>query len=171
MSGGGAKVRRTASPAELVIQYALADRRGLPHRRSLKQWADATGAYAITVRFVGAIEGRSLNRRFRGRDYATNVLTFFYEERGEGKSGEDQAGEKSAGKMSAGDIVLCAPIVAKEARAQRKTLRAHYAHLVIHGLLHLRGYDHVRQIDARRMEILEQEILAGLGYSDPYAPV
>jgi probable rRNA maturation factor len=160
MRRAGAKARRVVGVAELVVQYALPGRRSLPHRSSLKRWADATGAHRVTIRFVDAIEARALNRRYRGRDYATNVLTFSYADAG-----------KIGGKISAGDIVLCAAVIAREARAQKKTLRAHYAHLVIHGLLHLQGFDHVRQVDAKRMECLEQEILAGLGYSDPYAPI
>ena len=102
------------------------------------------------MRFVGAREGRALNRDYRHRDYATNVLTFCYE----GPSG---------------DVVLCAPVVAKESREQKKPLAAHYAHLVVHGLLHLQGYDHERATDARRMETLETTLLATLGYSDPYS--
>ena len=156
---------QTVEASELVIQYALPNRRGLPHRRSLQRWAAATGAHRITVRFVGTIEGRALNKRYRGRDYATNVLTFSYAE-----TGRDKPGARG-GRITAGDIVLCAAVVAKEARAQRKTLRAHYAHLVIHGLLHLQGHDHLRPVAAKRMEGLEQEILAGLGYSDPYTPI
>jgi probable rRNA maturation factor len=107
----------------------------------------------VTLRFVGAREGRVLNRRYRGRDRATNVLTFVYDD----------------GASLEGDIVLCAPVVAKEARAQRKTLKAHYAHLVIHGMLHLQGYDHARDDDAARMEAREVALLRGLGYGDPYA--
>ena len=95
---------------------------------------------------VGSREGRELNRRYRQRDYATNVLSF-----------------------SSGDIVLCHPVVAREARGQKKTLRAHYAHLVVHGMLHLRGYGHDRLRDAKRMEKREIAILARLGYRDPYA--
>ena len=94
-----------------------------------------------------------LNHRYRGRDYATNVLTFVY---------DDVA-------SLAGDIVLCAPAVRREAQAQHKSLTAHYAHLVIHGMLHLQGYDHERDEDAARMEARERALLAGLGYRDPYA--
>ncbi len=98
-------------------------------------------------------EGRELNRRYRKHDYATNVLTFVY---------DDAA-------SLAGDIVLCAPVVRREARAQGKTLTAHYAHLVIHGMLHLQGYDHERNSDAARMEARETELLVRLGYRDPRA--
>jgi len=98
-------------------------------------------------------EGRALNRRYRGRDYATNVLTFVYDD----------------AVSLTGDIVLCAPVIAKEAREQHKTLRAHYAHLVIHGMLHLQGYDHERDADAARMEAREIALLRDLGFANPYA--
>jgi len=107
----------------------------------------------VTIRVVGGVEGRALNRRYRGRDRATNVLTFVYDE----------------GVSLAGDIVLCAPVIAREARARRRTLEAHYAHLVIHGMLHLQGYDHERDDDAARMERREITLLRRLGYGDPYA--
>ena len=94
-----------------------------------------------------------MNRRYRGRDYATNVLAFVYDD------------ELSL----VGDIVLCAPVIRREARMQRKTLAAHYAHLVIHGMLHLQGYDHERDDDAARMEAREAALLRALGYGDPYA--
>jgi probable rRNA maturation factor len=102
-----------------------------------------------TLRVVGAAEGRRLNRAFRGRDYATNVLSFSY---GRGR----------------GDVALCHPVIAREAREQGKTLQAHYAHMVVHGLLHLRGLDHARRADAVRMERREIRILRSLGYPDPY---
>lgn len=149
---GRAAARRPAAGA-LVVQYATA-RRGLPHRRSLDRWLQAAleRPAELTVRFVAAREGRALNARFRQRDYATNVLTFVYTD----------------GDPLAGDIVLCAPVVAREALAQGKPLAAHYAHLVIHGALHLQGYDHERSRDAARMESRERAILASLGYPDPY---
>jgi len=99
----------------------------------------------VTVRIVGAREGLLLNRRYRGKAQATNVLTF-----------------------ATGDIVLCAPVVRREARAQGKSLSAHYAHLVVHGLLHLQGYDHVKKRDAARMEAKEIRWLRRLGFADPY---
>ena len=102
------------------------------------------------MRIVGLAEGRRLNQRFRKRNYATNVLSFPY---GGGS----------------GDVVLCQPVIAREARAQGKSLRAHYAHLVVHGVLHLRGYDHLRKADAARMERAEIRILRRLGFADPYA--
>ena len=126
----------------------------MPGRGALRRWAAAAleREARVTLRFVDGREGRTLNRRHRRRDRATNVLTFVYDD----------------GVSLAGDIVLCAPVVAKEARAQRKTLAAHYAHLVIHGMLHLQGFDHENERDARRMERLESRILATLGYAGPY---
>ena len=105
------------------------------------------------MRVVGAREGRTLNRRYRGRDYATNVLTFIY----------------GAKRGLNGDIALCAPVIAKEARAQGKALEAHYAHLLVHGVLHLQGFDHENAQEAAAMEARETAILAALGYANPYA--
>jgi probable rRNA maturation factor len=125
----------------------------VPTDRSIRAWARAAlaRAAAVTVRFVGEREGRALNREFRGRDYATNVLTFVY-----------------GVKPLAGDLVICAPVVAREARAQGKDLRAHYAHLLVHGLLHLQGHDHEQSVEAGRMERRERALLARLGFPDPY---
>jgi probable rRNA maturation factor len=106
----------------------------------------------LTIRIVGAREARRLNRHYRGRDYATNVLTFIY----------------SATRPLAGDIAICAPVVAREARRRGVRVDAHYAHLTVHGVLHLQGHDHVRAADARRMEKLEAGILKELGYANPY---
>ena len=127
----------------------------LPRRRTLRRWAGAAAEHrlAVTLRFVGAREGRALNARYRGRDYATNVLTFVY----------DDVVPRT------GDIVVCVPVVTREARAQGKALRAHLAHLIVHGMLHLQGYDHERGADAARMEARETALLARLGYGDPYA--
>ena len=136
------------------VQYAV-PRTGLPAPRSVRRWALAAleQTAEATVRFVDRREGRTLNRSYRGRDYATNVLTFVY-------------GQQD-GALT-GDIVLCAPVVAREAAEQRKPLRLHYAHLVVHGMLHLQGYDHERAGDARRMEAKEIAILAQLGFDNPY---
>ena len=113
------------------------------------------------MRFVGATEGRALNRQFRGRDTATNVLTFVYD----GVYNDGRAG--SNGPVT-GDLVLCVPVLQREAREQHKTLRAHCVHLVVHGTLHLQGYDHESGKDATVMEALETRLLASLGYPDPY---
>lgn len=107
---------------------------------------------AITVRIVDAQEGRSLNRDYRHKDYATNVLTFAY-----------------AGEPLSADLVLCAPVVAHEAKAHGKSLQAHYAHLLVHGSLHAQGWDHeTSRVQARTMEARETAILATLGFADPY---
>lgn len=149
----------TAKPARphrlrLTVQYAVAATT-LPSAARLRRWARAAleGDAEVTLRFVGEKEGRALNATFRGRDYATNVLTFVY----------DQLAS------ICGDIVLCAPVLRREARAEGKTLFDHCAHLVIHGMLHLQGHDHERPRAARVMERREAEILAGFGITDPYA--
>jgi len=111
----------------------------------------------VNVLIVGSTAGRRYNREFRGRDYATNVLSFPF---------EPMPGEHSG---LLGDLVICAPVVAREAREQRKQARDHFAHMTIHGVLHLLGYDHESDADARRMESLETRILASLGVDDPYA--
>ena len=124
----------------------------IPSDATLRKWARAAGIEGIvTVRYVGAAESRRLNRRFRGKDYATNVLSFPY-----------------SAKPLEGDLVICAPVVAREAREQGKTLRAHHAHMLVHGLLHLAGLDHERAREAARMEGRERRILAELGFADPY---
>ncbi len=108
----------------------------------------------ITLRFVDRDEARRLNRRYRRHDYPTNVLSFVYDDERD---------------VLRGDIVLCTPVLRREARQQGKALAAHCAHLVVHGTLHLQGYDHVDDADAARMEAHEAAILARLGYADPYA--
>ena len=127
---------------------------GLPVRATLRRWVQSAQEreLAVMLRFVDAREGRRLNARFRGHDYATNVLTFVYDD---------------VVPLS-GDIVLCTPVLSREARSQGKTLRAHCAHLVIHGMLHLQGYDHHGPADAARMEAREIALLRSLRYPDPY---
>jgi probable rRNA maturation factor len=139
---------------------------GLPARSTLRRWlARALVQDAVvTVRFVGTAEGRRLNRLYRGRDYATNVLTFGYD----APAAPPNAGRRTLPPLS-GDIVLCVAVLRREARTQRKTLRAHCAHLLIHGALHLAGFDHESAKDAKVMEALEVELLDSLGYDDPYA--
>jgi len=145
-----------AAPAPLLPRWRL--RRWVA--RALQSAAADAGrplpGARLALRLVGRAEGRRLNRAFRGRDYATNVLTFEY---GAGPDG-----------VAHGDIVLCLPVLAREAREQRKPLRDHAAHLVVHGTLHALGYDHEKARDARRMEALETRILAAMGIADPYLP-
>lgn len=149
----------------LSVQRALhgEDAPGLPRRPQLLRWcrAAARGDVEVVIRLVGEGEGRALNRDYRGRDYATNVLSFAYDE------GEDMP--LPPGMPQVGDIVLCVPVIADEAARQGKSLIDHYAHLVVHGMLHLQGFDHQTEADAAGMEALEREILAGLGIGDPYA--
>lgn len=107
----------------------------------------------LTVRIVGDEEGRALNRDYRGKDYATNVLTFDY----------------AAEPVVVADLILCAPVVEAEARQQGRSLEAHYAHLLVHGALHAQGWDHEHDVEAAEMQALETVILASLGVADPYA--
>ena len=135
------------------IKYADRHRAALP-RHKVTRWirhALATDA-EITVRIVDAEEGQTLNRDFRKKDYATNVLTFDYTQE----------------PLVTADLVLCAPVVAKEAKEQGKTLQAHYAHLIVHGALHAQGWDHELDEDAQVMELRETEIMARLGFPNPY---
>ncbi len=139
---------------DLSVQYACTTD-GLPSRTQLRQWARAAldGGGQVTIRYVDGEEGQMLNRDYRGKDYATNVLSFVYETE----------------PRTVGDLVICAPVVAREAGEQEKALEAHHAHLVVHGMLHLQGYDHeTGEDDARMMEAREREVLAVLGYPDPY---
>jgi probable rRNA maturation factor len=146
------KRRPRSSTGPIAVQRAVAAH-GLPPAARLRAWARAAyhGELEVTLRVVGAAEGRRLNRSFRARDRATNVLSFSYGRR-----------------PLRGDIVLCHPVIAREARQQGKSLAAHYAHLVVHGMLHLRGLDHERKAGAERMERAEIRILRRLGLGDPY---
>ncbi len=146
------KKTRAKPELALAVQYAVEDE-GIPTRAQVRRWVKAALEQnaEITVRFVDAAEGRELNRDYREKDYATNVLSFVYEV-----------------EPVQGDLVICAPVVAREAQEQGKTLEAHHAHLVVHGTLHLQGYDHENDTDAQVMETRESEIVTKLGYPDPY---
>jgi probable rRNA maturation factor len=157
--GGGIASLR-AQPG-VTVQYA-APGDDLPARPLLRRWVRAAlgadvAAATVVLRFVEAAESRSLNRCYRDRDRPTNVLAFVYD-----------AKRGAEGHMLSGDIVLCAPVLRREATKQGKTLDAHCAHLVVHGMLHLQGYDHDRAAEAARMEAREIAILARLGFGNPY---
>lgn len=136
-----------------MVQYAT-NSTDVPTRPQFRRWVKAalTQEAEIVLRIVDEAEGCELNHQFRNKDYATNVLTFVYDDT----------------QPLTGDIVLCAPVVSKEAQQQHKNLIAHYAHLTVHGILHLQGYDHIEEAEAVVMEQLETQILARLGYDDPY---
>ncbi len=146
---------------EVEIQYAAAGD-GVPGRGEIASWVEAALAgrrnnAELTVRIVDEAEITALNRRFRRRDRATNVLSF-------------AVGEMPGVRHPLlGDVVVCAPVVKREAREQQKAERAHWAHMVVHGTLHLLGYDHKAPVEAETMERIERAILDGLGYEDPYA--
>jgi probable rRNA maturation factor len=166
----------SAAPTlQVVVQFA-ARRPWVPSAAALRRWARAAHVAAserrpgprhgavpvpaqLCLRIVGRAASRRLNRGYRGKDKPTNVLSF------------PAARVERDLESSLGDLVICAPVVAAEAHAQRKALAAHWAHMVVHGVLHLRGYDHQTARQARVMEGLEVEILRGFGYHDPYRPV
>ena len=139
----------------LSLQFADARHRDLLPRHKVVRWISAAlqAPAEMTVRVVDADEARALNRDYRGRDYATNVLTFDYQRE----------------PVVVADLVLCAPVVESEAREQRIDLVAHYAHLLVHGTLHAQGHDHEEVADARRMEARETRLMLELGFADPYA--
>jgi probable rRNA maturation factor len=147
-------VRPAKAALELSLQFADPAHRGELPRHRVRRWIRAALAAPgrFTVRIVGEAEGRALNLQYRGQDHATNVLTFDYERE----------------PLVWADLILCAPVVAREAAAQRIPLQAHYAHLLVHGTLHAQGHDHVGDDDAAAMEARESEILQALGYPDPY---
>ena len=138
----------------LSLQQADGRHRQVLPRHKVARWIRAAldAPAEITVRIVDEAEGLALNRDYRAQDHATNVLTFDYQR----------------APVVVADLVLCAPVVAREAREQRRTLEAQYAHLLVHGTLHAQGWDHQRAADARAMEAREGELLRALGYPDPY---
>ncbi len=137
----------------LVVQYASV-RRDLPTRAQFRRWIKAAlqRELSITLRIVDEADGRELNKNYRGKDYATNVLTFVYDDV----------------EPLTGDVVICAPVVVHEAAAQHKNSLAHYAHLTLHAALHLQGYQHENAADAAAMEALETALMLKLRYPDPY---
>lgn len=158
----------TRGPTRLDISvgYAL-PRAGLPAAASFRKWVTAAldgriRQADLAIRLVDAKEGRALNRHYRGQDHATNVLSFPAE------IAEGVKLPKGVKMPLLGDLVLCAPVITREAREQHKALNAHYAHLTVHGALHLLGWNHDDPREADCMEALEREILAALGVADPY---
>jgi probable rRNA maturation factor len=150
------------SKLDVAVGYA-APRKGVPASASFRRWIEAAlkgarrrKASEVSVRIVDAEEGRALNLQYRGRDYATNVLSFPVEL----PPGVDLP--------LIGDLVICAPVVTREAAEQGKKPADHWAHLTVHGTLHLLGYDHIDEAEAEAMEALETKVLAGLGIADPY---
>jgi probable rRNA maturation factor len=141
----------------LSVQYPDTRLKEIIPRTKLRRWVQAAlfAPAEFTIRFVDAEEGRTLNRDYRNKDYATNVLTFAYT--------EDEESETTQA-----DIILCTDVLQKEAKEQRKTVEAHAAHLVVHGVLHAQGYDHETDEEAAEMEQLEVEILETLGEPNPY---
>src|SRR5574340_54051 len=143
------------SPARisLAVQYASAAQ-NLPTRAQLRRWVKIAlrRDAAMTLRIVDEDEGNELNRKYRGKDYATNVLTFVYDD----------------DELLSGDVVICAPVLEREASVQHKDLLAHYAHLAIHAALHLQGHEHENDADAAEMEALETGLMLKLHYPDPY---
>lgn len=135
----------------LTVQYVIP---ALPTRQQWRRWIQAAlqRDISMTLRIVDEAEGRELNKAYRGRDYATNVLTFVYDDT----------------CPLSGDIVICAPVVEREATEQNKDLLAHYAHLAIHAALHLQGYDHETDEEANKMEALETALMLKMRYADPY---
>ena len=143
----------TTHKLSLSVQYASEDE-NVPTRAQFRRWVQAALQQDLqtTLRIVDADEGQALNRDFRGKDYATNVLTFVYDDT----------------EPLSGDIVICAPVVAREAAEQGKALQAHYAHMTLHAVLHLQGYDHETEDEATEMEALETALMVKLGYPAPY---
>jgi probable rRNA maturation factor len=142
-------------PFKLSLSVQCASQhKELPTRQQFRRWVSAAMQQELhcTLRVVDESEGRALNKEFRGKDYATNVLTFVYDDT----------------RPLSGDIVICAPVVEQEATEQGKQLLAHYAHMTVHSVLHLQGYDHESESDALVMEALETALMRKLGYPVPY---
>ena len=158
MTRRASRAAETSAPPRLRLSLQLADarHRSVLSRSEVARWLRAALAVPaeIAVRVVDDDEGLALNRQYRGQDHATNVLTFAY----------------ATEPLLAADLVLCAPVVEREAAAQGVPLAAHYAHLVVHGALHAQGFDHEDAADAERMEARERAVLATLGIADPYPP-
>jgi probable rRNA maturation factor len=152
MSGTLKRKPSRAPKLALTVQYGTRSTQ-IPSRANFTKWVRAaiTKSARLTLRVVGAREARLLNHHYRGRAYATNVLTFVY-----------------SARPLEGDIAICAPVVAREAKRRGVSRAAHYAHLTVHGALHLQGHNHERAHETRRMERLEVQILARLGFTDPY---
>jgi probable rRNA maturation factor len=147
----------------LSVQYADPALQDVITRPKLRRWVKAAllAPAQINLRFVDAEEGRVLNRNYRNKDYATNVLTFAYT--------EDGGAELSGDEPTQADIILCTDVLQREAAEQNKSLQAHAAHLIVHGVLHAQGHDHESEAEATVMERRETELLARLGFDDPYA--
>ena len=145
----------------LSVQYPDARLKDVITRAAIRKWIQAAlfAPAELTIRFVDAEEGRALNKQYRGKDYATNVLTFAYNE---GEQMDEDAPTQA-------DIILCTDVLEKEAAEQKKSVEEHTAHLIVHGVLHAQGYDHEDDEEAAEMEGIETELLAELGYADPYA--
>ena len=143
---------------KLSVQYPDARLKPLISRVQVRRWVRAAlfAPAELAVRFVDAEEGRTLNREYRAKDYPTNVLTFAYNE------GEDS-------EVTQADLILCTDVLQEEAAAQGKSLEAHVAHLIVHGVLHAQGYDHEDNAEAEEMEGIEIELMAQLGLANPYA--
>ncbi len=153
MNDMNVKTMTEAHTISLSVQYAT-NAKKLPTRQQFRRWVKVALEQDVqmVLRIVDEIEGRALNQSYRGKDYATNVLTFVYDDN----------------DPLYGDVVICAPVVEREAREQGKDLLAHYAHLTLHAVLHLQGYDHEKQKDAERMEARETALMLKLRYPAPY---
>ena len=166
-----AQPKSVRSAAQVDVQKRV--RTWAPRRSDIASWAnEALGRRAtnreVSVRLVGKAESRKLNAHYRGKDYATNVLSFPASPLAMPPAPPARARDSA---QPLGDLVICPPVLRAEALEQRKTLRAHWAHLVVHGALHLIGYDHERDADARRMERREIAVLRRLGFTNPYRSV